>query len=329
MTDARGRIEVFNRPAEQLFGYTAAEVRGRAAHPLLFTAEANPLTAGGRTEARRKDGSLFNIEITSGAAAGGRVSLVRGAEPSTGDDNTVRELTADIVQNSRRSAMAQLASSLAHELNQPLTAVMNYAEAARQMLLSTNPPPKVLEFLEKTMAQAERAGHIIRRLRGLVENRTLLRTDENLNEVVEQASALATLGARRDGIDVIFHLAPDLPQVNIDRIQIQQVVVNLVRNAIEAVRQAERRVITVGTMVNKDGLHEVAITDSGTGVASQVAEQLFEPFVTTKKDGMGIGLSICRSIVEAHDGTLSHEPNPAGGTVFRFILPAQPPHEEV
>jgi signal transduction histidine kinase len=231
-----------------------------------------------------------------------------------------RELTADMAHISRLSAMGQLSSSLAHELNQPLTAVMNYAEAARQMLSGSDVPPRVPEFLEKTIGQAERAGQIIRRLRGHVEKRSVERTAESLNQVIEEASALALVGATVDEIDVVFELAPDLPPVSIDKIQIQQVIVNLVRNAVEVLRTTRHRVLTIRTRLADDGAQEVSVTDTGPGLAPEVAGQLFQPFVTTKKEGMGIGLSISRSIVETHEGRLWHEPNPEGGAVFRFTL---------
>jgi two-component system sensor kinase FixL len=218
--------------------------------------------------------------------------------------------------------MGQLSSSLAHELNQPLTAIMNYAEVARQLaeMGGANVPTKLKDFLVKTIEQADRAGQIIRRLRSFVEKGTAERNLEDLNKVVADATNLASIGARVDRIRVQFDLADALPAISIDKIQIQQVIVNLVRNAIEALHDAERRELTVQTFVGPDW-QEVAIWDTGPGIHPSVAEKLFTPFLTTKKDGMGIGLSISQSIVESHGGRLWAEPNPAGGTVFRFRLP--------
>ena len=139
--------------------------------------------------------------------------------------------------------------------------------------------------------------------------------------MVKEATALGTIGSASDGIRLVYELAPGLPPVQIDKIQIQQVVVNLVRNAAEVLRAAERRVLTVRTAAAADGYQEVAVIDTGPGIAPEIADQLFKPFVTTKADGMGIGLSICQSIIEAHDGRIWAEPNPGGGTIFRFVIP--------
>jgi two-component system sensor kinase FixL len=179
----------------------------------------------------------------------------------------------------------------------------------------------VIEFMQKAAAQADRAGQIIRRLRGFVEKRAVERSPAQLSEVVEEASALATVGITGENIRVVFDLAAGLPPVNIDKIQIQQVVVNLVRNAVEALRQADRRTLVIRTKLSADGGQEVAVSDTGPGIPSELAGDLFKPFVTGKKGGMGVGLSISRSIVEAHGGRLWVEPNPEGGSVFRFALP--------
>jgi two-component system sensor kinase FixL len=140
--------------------------------------------------------------------------------------------------------------------------------------------------------------------------------------VVEEASALAAIGSKVDGIRVNFELGKGLPPLRIDKVQVQQVVVNLVRNAIEVLRQADNRVLTIRTTTSASGEQQVEIGDTGPGIAPEIADQLFKPFVSTKKDGMGIGLSISRSIIEAHGGRLWHEPNSGGGAVFKFTLPA-------
>jgi len=191
------------------------------------------------------------------------------------------------------------------------------------MMTAPVPPiSRIGEFLEKIAVQAERAGQIIRRLRGHVEKSEVERALEPLSAVVEEASALATIGAKVDGVRVRYDLCLDLPPVLIDKIEIQQVVVNLVRNAIEALRGSEKRDVTIRTAGAEGGRQEVAVIDTGPGLSPEIAANLFKPFTSTKKDGMGIGLSICRSIVEAHGGRIWAEPNPGGGTAFRFLLPA-------
>jgi two-component system sensor kinase FixL len=341
--DARGRIETFNRAAQRIFGYASEEVIGKNVSMLmpqpyrrehdgylnnyLSTGIPKIIGTGREVQAQRRDGSVFPIDLSVGEMnVGGQrafIGIIRDITARHVAQRQVRELTAEMLHISRLSAMGQLSSSIAHELNQPLTAVVNYTEAARQMLSNAKDrpvPPRVIEFMEKAGGQAERAGQIIRRLRSFVEKSATERVYEDLSKVVEEASMLATIGAKVDDIAVSHELARDLPPVLIDKVQIQQVVVNLVRNAIEALNNADRRVLTVRTVSHNDGL-EVAVSDTGPGIAPEIADQLFKPFVTTKTSGMGIGLSISHSIIEAHGGRLWAEPNPGGGTIFRFVVP--------
>jgi two-component system sensor kinase FixL len=348
--DARGSIEMFNQAAERIFGYQPAEVLGHNVNMLMpapyhrehdtylrnyiQTGKAKIIGTGREVEARHKNGTVFPIDLSIGEMRGGNhrgfIGVIRDITERHQSASQVRELTRDLVHISRLSAMGQLSSSLAHELNQPLTAIMNYAEAARQMVDTggANAMPKVQEFLGKTVEQAERAGQIIRRLRSFVEKGPVERSLEELNRVVTEASNLATIGLRVDGISVQFDLDDSLLPINIDKIQIQQVVVNLVRNAVEVLRGSERRELVIQT-VGKPGAQEVAIRDTGPGIDPGIAEKLFTPFLTTKKDGMGIGLSISQSIIESHEGRLWAESNPGGGTVFRFRLPMPERAEDV
>ena len=341
--DARGHIETYNRAAHRIFSYTPEEIIGKNVSTLmpqpyrrehdgylnnyLTTGIPKIIGTGREVQAQRKDGSVFPIDLSVGemnvAGRRGFIGVIRDITARHVAERQVRELTAEMLHISRLSAMGQLSSSIAHELNQPLTAIVNYTEAARQMLSDaerTPVPPRVLEFMEKAGGQAERAGQIIRRLRNFVEKGTAERVHEDLSKLVEEASILATIGAKVDDITVSYELARNLPPVLIDKVQIQQVVVNLVRNAIEALSNADRRVLTVRTVSRDDGL-EVAVCDTGPGIAPEIADQLFKPFVTTKTNGMGIGLSISHSIIEAHGGRLWAEPNPGGGTIFHFVLP--------
>ncbi len=338
--DLNGFITSWNHGAEEMYGYTPAEAVGKPldilAPPdrkgevfaLIERIKRGEVISNYDTVRVTKSGRPVDVSLTLSPIYDAKGNLIgvstiaRNVTELHHAERRIRELTAEMVHISRLSAMGQLSSSLAHELNQPLSAVMNYAEAVRHMLSAApGTPPRVLELLEKTAGQAERAGQIIRRLRSFVEKGTVERSEARLSEVVEEASALATVGARVDGIRVIFDLDPNLPPVNIDKIQVQQVVVNLVRNAVEVLRQAQRRELTIRTLAGANGDQEVAVIDSGPGISPEIAEQLFKPFVTTKKDGMGIGLSISQSIVEAHGGRIWVEPNPTGGAVFRFSLP--------
>jgi two-component system sensor kinase FixL len=219
--------------------------------------------------------------------------------------------------------MGQMASTMAHELNQPLTAVTNYLEAGRQLLAAgAGRPERIVEMMERAIGQAQRAGDVIRRLRGFVSKGETERRVQSLNKLVEEALALALVGARQRGVRTSLELDHTLPPVLVDHVQIQQVVLNLVRNAIEAMEQIERRELRIGTRaVPEQGTVEIIVADTGPGIAPELADRLFQPFVTTKATGMGLGLSICREIVEAHHGRLTTAPASSGGTVFRVTLP--------
>lgn len=340
-----GRIEVFNRAAERIFGYRGMEVIGQNVNILMpqpyrrehdgylhnyhSTGKAKIIGTGREVEAQHRNGTVFPIDLSIGEMRGvngsvGFIGVIRDITERHQAERRVRELTAELVHISRLSAMGQLSSSLAHELNQPLTAIMNYAEAARQMMetAGSDVPPQVPEFIAKAVGQAERAGQIIRRLRSFVEKGPVERNPEDLNRLVIEASNLATIGSKVDAIQVLFDLDNDLGPVEIDKIQIQQVVVNLVRNAVEALRESSRRELTIRTFADGD-YQEVVVTDTGPGIGPEIAAGLFKPFVTSKKDGMGIGLSISHSIIESHGGRLWAEPNPDGGCIFRFRLPVK------
>lgn len=341
--DLAGHITSWNKGAEKMYGYAAAEAVGQPlsmlAPPILKDeiptlieqVRAGKIVSNYETTRITKTGRQLDVSLTLSPIHddAGRITgisvIARDVTALNRAQQRVRELTAEMVHMSRLTAMGQLSSSLAHELNQPLAAIANYVEAARQLLLaaSVQPPPRVTEFLEKTAGQADRAGQIIRRLRGFVEKGTIERMAAPLNDMVKEATALATVGTSADGVEIVYELAPGLPPIEIDKIQIQQVVVNLVRNATEVLRDAKRRRLTVRTAAGLDGGQEVSVADTGPGIAPEIADQLFKPFVTTKADGMGIGLSICHSIIEAHGGRIWTEPNPGGGTIFRFVVPAR------
>jgi two-component system sensor kinase FixL len=167
-----------------------------------------------------------------------------------------------------------------------------------------------------------RAGQIIRRLRDFVARGESERRVEDVKKLVEEASALALVGAKDRGVRVRFEFDPRTDFVLADKVQIQQVLLNLMRNAIEAMEEAEKRELVVSTVSAQDNMIEISVADTGTGIAPEVSAQLFQPFITTKRQGMGVGLSISRTIVEAHGGSIAPRSNPGGGTVFSFTLPA-------
>jgi two-component system sensor kinase FixL len=236
----------------------------------------------------------------------------------------LQELQSELVHISRLTALGEMASALAHELNQPLSAIANYMKGSRRLLENSSDQQSVMirEAMDKAAEQSLRAGQIIRRLRDFVARGETERRIEGLKKLLEEASALALVGAKDRGVRVAYAFDPALDFVLADKVQVQQVVLNLVRNAIEAMEQSDHRYLTIGTERGPDGMAIVNITDTGTGIAPEIADQLFQPFITTKSQGLGVGLSISRTIVESHGGRIWVEPNPAGGTIFRFTLRA-------
>lgn len=255
----------------------------------------------------------------------------------------LQELQAELLHVSRLSAAGEMASALAHELNQPLTAATSAIRAARRMLEASplsdsprGPAAEVREAADLAAEQVLRAGQIVRRLRDFVARGEAEKRVEDLRKLVEDAGALALVGAKERGVHVELRFNAAVPPVFVDAIQVQQVLFNLIRNALEAMaaeagggeeaRTRRHALVVTAAPVGHEAV-EVAVADSGPGLAPEIADRLFEAFVSTKSGGMGVGLSICRSIIQAHGGRLWAEPNPGGGAVFRFTLPAAPPPE--
>jgi two-component system sensor kinase FixL len=220
--------------------------------------------------------------------------------------------------------MGEMASALAHELNQPLSAIGNYLKGSQRLLENSSDERSTMirDAMDKAAEQALRAGQIIRRLRDFVSRGEAERRVESITKLVEEASALALVGVKEQGVRVRFQIDPLNDFVLADKVQIQQVLLNLMRNAVEAMEESGKRELTVSTAPVEDGMVAVRVTDTGSGIAPEIASQLFQPFVTTKRQGMGVGLSISRTIIEAHGGQITVEPNPGGGTIFCFTLRA-------
>jgi len=343
--DERGRIESLSTTAERLFGYSIAEVAGKNIKQLmpaphreqhdgylkryLNTGERHIIGIGRVVVGQRKDGTTFPMHLTIGEL---RLSdrhyftgFIRDLTDQQLTESRLKELQAEVTHMSRFTALGEMASTLAHEINQPLTAINNYLKGSRRLLerIEGEPATVLRDALGKAADQALRAGHIIRRLREFVARGDSERRVESLPKLIEDASTLALIGAKENGVEVSFRLDPEAEHVLADRIQIQQVLVNLIRNAIETMSDGPaRRELQISTSLNVNETTEVSVADTGTGLAPEVAANLFQPFVTTKSKGMGLGLSICRTIVEAHGGKIWVDARPGGGTIFRFTLRA-------
>jgi two-component system sensor kinase FixL len=342
--DERGIIQSFSATAERMFGFTAEEVCGRNVSMLmpsphrenhdgylaryLATGERRIIGLGRVVAGQRKDGSTFPMELAVGEVQGERRRLftgfVRDLTESQRTLKRLQELQGELSHVSRLTEMGQMASALAHEINQPLTAATNYLEAAHLLLAGGDSAGgrRVGSAIDNALGQVSRATQIIRRLRDFVRKGEPQQSAEDIGKIVEEAAALALIGVKERGVKVQLHAAPRLPGVLVDKVQIQQVVVNLMRNAIEAMDGSDRRELTISTAMVEDGNVGISVVDTGPGIVPEIADRLFQPFITTKAQGMGVGLSICRSIVEAHNGTLWTEANPDGGAIFRFTVPA-------
>ncbi|WP_167561612.1 PAS domain-containing sensor histidine kinase [Bosea lupini] len=240
-------------------------------------------------------------------------------------DVRAQELQVELLHASRLSAAGQMAGALAHELNQPLTAFTNSVNAGRRMMANgAHRVETIRDVLDEAAGQALRAGEIIRRLREFATRGETDMRIERLPDLIREASDLASAGTGAHGVQVRLSFDPRAEAVSGDRIQLQQVVLNLIRNAQDAMADSERRELDVVTARLDDGSIEIAVADRGSGLSDDIVEHLFEPFHTTKSNGMGLGLSICRTIVEAHGGKLRYEPNQGGGAIFRVTLPVPP-----
>jgi two-component system sensor kinase FixL len=236
-------------------------------------------------------------------------------------DQRLERLQSELIEASRLSAMGELASTIAHELNQPLSATASYLQGSIR-LLDREPldRPLIREALTGANEQILRAGGIVRRLRDFVARGEIERRCESLPQILQEAGSLAMIGAQRRGMTLHFAIEQDVDQVLADRVQLEQVVLNLARNAIEAMERCPKRELLIGAAHTREEMVEVSMADTGPGISAELIPRLFQPFVTTKRQGTGVGLSICRSIIEAHGGRLWVEPNPRGGTIFFFTL---------
>jgi two-component system sensor histidine kinase DctS len=236
-----------------------------------------------------------------------------------------RQQQEKLAATARLVTMGEMASTIAHELNQPLSAIASYTTGCLNVLAAGKcAPAEIGDALQKTALQAQRAGRIIRRVHEFVRKSEPTREPVRLNGVVEEAVGFAEAEARNRRVKIRCELAPDDPQLEADPLLLQQVVMNLLRNGMDAMAETrpEEREIVVSAERAGDSVR-VSVADRGCGLSAETRQQLFEPFFTTKPEGMGMGLNICRSIMELHRGRVWAEANPAGGTVFFFSVPVE------
>ena len=271
------------------------------------------------------DGSIKHLHVVSRPAhSGGYIGAVRDVTAAKRAESSAQEARAELERVARVTNLGELTASIAHELNQPLAAISNYMKGCRRLLVASADPnrSKIENALDRAAEQALRAGQIIRRLRDFVARGESEKRVESLSKLIEEAGALGLTGAREQGVQLRFNLDPYHDLVLVDRVQIQQVLVNLFRNALEAMAQSSQRELIVSNTLVAGDMIEIAVSDTGSGFQDDVKQNLFQTFFTTKETGMGVGLSISRSIIEAHGGKMWADANPSGGATFRFTLPA-------
>jgi two-component system sensor kinase FixL len=343
--DEEARIQSFSAAAVRQFGYQPQEAIGQNVKMLMpepyrsqhdgylqryrETGQRRIIGIGRVVVGQRKDGSTFPMELAVGEMRSGGTryftGFIRDLTERQRTETRMQELQSELVHMSRYTTLGEMASTLAHEINQPLTAIANYLKGCRRILerMEGTSVPLLRDAVNQAAEQALRAGDVIRHLRDFVARGESERHVESLPRLVEEASALALVGAKEKGVRVVVAFDEKAQTVLADRIQIQQVLINLILNAIEAMADSPRRILTISTRaLEAEGLVEVDVVDTGPGLDPGVAAQLFQPFVTTKKHGMGVGLSICRTIVESHGGKIAASKPDGGGTRFSFTLRA-------
>ncbi len=345
LIDHRGLIRAFNRSAERLFGYAAREVLGRNVGVLMSEAEAarhdehiarylesgvaHIIGRGREVTARRKSGATFPIFLSVGVLPGGAtpqfLGFIRDLSPELEAQAQQQQLRERLVLVSRMAMVGEIAAGIAHEVNQPLAAISNYASASERLLALSDPQiDEVRSALREIGTQAVRAAEIIKRLRRLAQGPQIRRERTDVNALVSDLARLARSDAARHDVAFDLDLAAELPELHIDSAQTQQALLNLLWNALHALDGSDIRPkqVRIATRLTPARQIEIEISDNGPGVPTKLAGRLFEPFFTTKAEGTGLGLAMSRTIAEAHGGTLHYYPGSTGGACFVMRLPA-------
>jgi two-component system sensor kinase FixL len=346
--DHKGTVRQFSLAAQRMFGFAPNEVLGRNVSMLMpepfrsehdgyldryaRTGEAHIIGIGREVSARRKDGSVFPCELAVGRVQGidppRFVGFIRDVSDRMRAEDEARVLRERLTHFSRLSTMGEMAAGLAHEINQPLTAIANYAYACLRMLRSEQATQEdVLPAMQQVAREAERAGEVVRKMRSFVRGDEGQLSAVEVGFLIGEVLRLAAPEARQAGVELMPIVAAGLPPVLADSIQIQQVLLNLVRNAVEAITAGgdpALREVRIAAARSPGGDVEITVEDTGPGLAPEALERVFEPFYTTKPDGIGIGLALSRSIVDAHGGRLWATAASGCGATFHLVLPVIP-----
>jgi two-component system sensor kinase FixL len=341
--EAGGEIVSFSRSAERMFGYSVAEVAGkpvsmlmpepyRSAHAryveqYLATGTAHVIGVGREVEAVRKDGQVFPVWLSVGETKTDSehrfVGIIRDLTDQHAADFERRALQSRLEHVSRLSLLGEMAAGISHEINQPLTAIANYSEAAHRFFEhGSTDPDKLRSACDGIAEQVQRAADVIANLRDFVRKKKIEKNRLDLKKLIDGVMVLIHADTAHEGVMIETDFADDLPPISGNAVQLQQVLLNLTRNAVDAMRGSRRRKeLTIATR-QSGGRVEIRVSDRGPGVSASLEEAIFHPFFTTKAEGLGVGLAISRSIVEAHGGDLRYERRAGGGSTFVVSLPA-------
>lgn len=338
MCSAQGLIEMLNPAAQRLFGYNGGEIRGHKFASLLMPSPPDDRAMsreywetsarGGNLKARKKSGEIFPVDLAKAEVEQDAMKLcfitVRDTSCKQRLRQRVAELQRELLHLSRYTVLGELASAITHELNQPLAAITAYAAAAKYAGgdPDDSETQETLELFDKVATQATRCGQIIHKLRRLVGDRNIDRVYDDLCATIQEAVQFASMAAARHNIEISVSLPPEPVIILMDRVQIHILVTNLVKNAIDELSSwRHERKIKVTLRLCSPEEAEVTVADTGPGIAPFAFESIFDPFHTTKPDGLGMGLALSRRIAQAHSGRLAAANRPGGGAMFRFIIP--------
>jgi two-component system sensor kinase FixL len=332
-----GTVTSWNRAAELLLGYSAEEIIGQSITAIFppdrvdeEAAILEKIVHGGRVDRyktirRHKDGQLISVSVTVSPVRDaqrtvvGASTIIQDLSEREAQERRIGELQSELSHVQRLTELGQVVSTLVHEVNQPLTAIGNYVNACRR-LLTSGKQEQLQSVLTKIGDQTDRARQVVQRIREFVRKGETRMRAENLSQVIDEIVSLTESSVGQEGLQITTHIDPMASEAEIDKVQVHQVMFNLMRNAIEAMQGQSRPELAIVTRPTGGGMLEISIADRGPGLPDEVRGQLFQPFVTTKPTGMGIGLSVCHAIIQTHGGRLWAEDNPGGGTVFRFTL---------
>ena len=342
--DENGAILRFNLAATAMFGYTEEELRGdnvsrlmpephRGQHDSYLwqyrkTGEAMVIAKGREESGLRKDGETFPMHLSVGEFSHhgfrGYVGIVRDLSEMRSIQEQVRHLEEQLLHADRLVILGELTAGIAHEINQPLTAIAAYADAGCKLIdqIDDESVGNIQSICERIGGQARRAGEVVQRLRGLVRTGKVSKARHDLNRIIRNILLLFEFETKKTGTVLEFHPLESLEPMYVDEIQIQQILVNLIKNGLDAIAEAGRAGGRVEIRVEQTGMEvRISVTDNGPGVPEEFRPRLFESFFTTKPKGVGLGLSICKNIAAAHGGALHYLQPPEGGSRFVLTLP--------